>query len=310
MNRINLSGDARNAMNGKRQSKISSGLQIIQVKMQSRYTDGFLAFFVSCLILLFSPNFLPKLTAQEADSNLRQILVVYEVDEIRPRVEYLAEKYKGMAFASYLDALTETDATQACEKYIQLFTKYPDSKYAPLALFKTGQYYFARGLYVSSRKYFLQLIENMPESDFVDQATYYAASCLFAMRNYESCQAELRNFLARYPRSSLRSIAKEDLAEIRAKTNGRVSDRDERIYERNGNFTLQVGAFSSRQNAVRMKDYLENVGLPTEIHERKDAEPVLFLVWVGSFENRSDAERFAEEFKREHGKPYRIVARK
>jgi len=259
--------------------------------------------FTLLLCLLSYPVF-----SQEIDSNLNRILKSYDDEELQDRIDSIAKRYEGMPVAMYLDAVVEADASVAVEKYLRLITRFPESEYAATATFKIGQYYFSRGLYVSARKYFLQLIEKYPESSYIDDAMYYAASCLFAIRNYDSCRSELRNFLAHYQRSPLREIAKQDLDEIDSKTNHKA-DRNKEIQNPSGTFTLQVGAFNQINNALNLRNYLSKLGLPVEVREKHERKDTLYLVWLGSFETKREAQDFGETFKEEHGKPYRIVTR-
>lgn len=247
--------------------------------------------------------------SQKNDTNVTQILKAYDAAELPSRARSLAKRYDGTAVALYLDAVTEKDATTAVDKYLHLLTKFPESKYSEAALVKVGQYHFSRGLYVSARKYFLQLIEDYPQSEYLDEAMYHAAACLFAVRNYDSCRSELHNLLKQHPGSPLRKIAEQDLDEIDSQAPYAAVDRNAQIQEAAGKVTLQVGAFSQINNALKLRDYLSRLGLPVELREKNDRNETLYLVWLGSFETEREARAFGETFKEEHGKPYRIVTR-
>lgn len=259
------------------------------------------------LLLILSVS-LPAF-AQENDTNLLRILKTYNEAELTDRISAIAKRYDGTAVALYLDAVIERDANLAVEKYFQLLTKFPDSEYSEAALFKVGQYHFSRGLYVSARKYFLQLIEDFPKSHSTDEAMYYAAACLFAVRNYESCRSELRNFLRQNPGSPLRKVAEQDLDEIDSQTSHVGVDRNQPTPKMSGKFTLQVGAFNQINNALNLRNYLSKLGLPVELREKNERNETMYLVWLGSFETEREAREFGETFKEEHGKPYRIVTR-
>lgn len=261
---------------------------------------------LSCIIFI-SLFFSGQTFSQESRFNLEKILKTHNEQEVREWALTLIEKYKGSATAHYLEALIERDANKAVEKYIQLFTKFPKSKYAGEALFRTAQYNFSRGLYVSSRKYFLNLVEKFPGSQYADDSMYFAAACLYASRNYASSQSELKNFLTQYPNSPFKDLAKEDLKEIKSKTNGRTFDIRPQINKSKGKFTLQMGAFTQINNALNLRNYFSKLGLPVEIREKTRERKKVYLVWLGSFETKDTAYNFGETLKREHGKPYRII---
>jgi len=273
---------------------------------RARYAAGLLLKLICLLFLLCISS---PVLSQEIDPNLTQILKTYDEAELASRINSIAKRYEGMAVALYLDAVIEKDANIAVEKYLQLLTKFPDSKYSEAALFKVGQYHFSRGLYVSARKYFLQLIEDFPESNYSDEAMYNAAACLHAVRNYESCRSELHNFLQNNPDSPLRKIAERDLDEIESQTSHSGIDRNQQLQKSSGKFTLQVGAFNQINNALNLRNYLSKLGLPVELREKNERNETWYLVWLGSFESEKEAREFGETFKEEHGKPYRIVTR-
>lgn len=247
------------------------------------------------------------LLAQNGHFNLDELLKNNKPDEIRQRVQSEIRKNKGTPLGLYLEAFLETDAAKAVEIYQKVLRKFPGSREAEAALHKTAQYYFSRGLYVTARKHFLELIERYPKSEYVDDSMYSGAACLYAAGKYRSCYVELNNFLIKNPNSPLRPLALDDLKELRGKTGD--TRGMERASKSGGKYALQIGAFSKRANADKLMSYCETLGLPVEIHERKGKSKTLYLVWLGSFESAEDSRTFGDKFKREHGKPYRVVER-
>jgi len=248
------------------------------------------------------------LLAQNGHFNLDELLKNHKPDEIRQRVQSEIRKNKGTPLGLYLEAFLETDAAKAVETYQQILRKFPDSREAEAAALKTAQYYFSRGLYVSARKHFLELIERYPKSEYVDDSMYSAAACLYAAGKYRSCYVELNNFLTKNPNSPLRPLALDDLKELRDKT-GDTRGMERVASKSDGKYALQIGAFSKRANAEKLMSYCETLGLPVEIRERKKNNKIMYLVWMGSFESAEDSRTFGDKFKREHGKPFRVVER-
>jgi len=61
-----------------------------------------------------------------------------------------------------------------------------------------------------------------------------------------------------------------------------------------GKFTLQLGAFSIKENAKRFQERLKLNFDNVEVVEVKKGSASFFLVWLGYFEDREKAERFAK----------------
>ena len=286
-----------------------------QVKLHARELPGRrgLTFFI-LRSHIFGLFFLvvPALFPQTGTFDLERILRTNTIAGFREQVLAYIAKNKGTPLALFLDALSQTDAAIAVEKYRQLVTLYPNSDYAHRALMKSAQYYFSRGLYVAARKQFLELIETYAHSSYVDEAMYFAAACLDASGNNESATSELKNLIRQHPDSRFAGLAKEDLQESDSHSaNGGSLNKQSalKMDHPNGAFSLQIGAFSQVNNALNLKNYCLKLGFPAEIREKDEGSSKMYLVWLGGFESKAEAERFGEVFKKEHGKPYRVVMR-
>ncbi|MCZ6818700.1 MAG: SPOR domain-containing protein [Calditrichaeota bacterium] len=230
-----------------------------------------------------------------------------DVDAVKQKITRYIARHKGTVGALYLQALVTDDAQKSVELYKKIRVRFPHTREAENAILRIGQYYFSRGLYVSARKQFLELIETHPESELVGEAMYFSATCLCASGKEASCHAELRNFLAQFPRSPLAKMAKQDLKEMGVSTNGKPPAARTKVPKTDGKYTLQVGAFSQANNALKLRNYFSRLGVPVEIRKKSVDHRTMYLVWVGSFESKATARSFGESLKREHGKPYRIV---
>ena len=256
------------------------------------------------LFFLFCAN---HLFAQETQFDLNRTLKSDNPSEIKQKVSTFVDENKGTPLALYLEALTESNAQQAVDKYIELLTKFPGSLQAEEATFRVGQYYFSRGLYIAARKYFLGLAKKYPQSEYEDDSIYLSIACLMASRKYESVSAELQSFLAKHRRSPFAKLAKEDLKDLKSTTNIQIVKAKPRD-SKNG-FTLQIGAFSKINNALNFRNNFSKLGLSTEIREKKRNGVTIYTVTTGSFESRESAEKFGVKFQKRYSKPYRIVSK-
>ncbi|MFQ5648872.1 MAG: SPOR domain-containing protein [bacterium] len=247
--------------------------------------------------------------AQEREFNLTLALKFKDIEEVKERVTEYASEHKGTAQSIYLQALMEQDGQQALEFYGQLFSKFANSSQAEDALYKIGLYYFARGLYVTARKHFLNLIEGYPRSPLKSEAAYFAAMCLCAAKQTGQCRAELRRFVDRFQDSEMVEVARQDLDEDGSLVNGK-SVRPKAVPGNGGqSYAVQVGAFTQANNALSLRTYFAKLSQPVEIRKKKVGKQTVYQVLIGSFKTREAAKVFGDNLKKEHGKPYRIVSK-
>jgi tetratricopeptide (TPR) repeat protein len=282
------------------------------VKLHTRFVNeqrGLTFFILKVAALGLALGWAPALFSQAPSFDLEHVLRTSSVEGFREEVRAFVAKNKNTPLALYLDALSQTDAAAAVDKYRQLVSQHPNSEYADRALLKTAQYYFSRGLYVAARKQYLELVEQYPNSPYLPESLYFAASCLYASGNQESAANELKNLIRQHADSRFARIAKEDLQESNGLSASAAFKKPAiKMDSPNGKFSLQIGAFTQVNNALNLKNYCLKLGYPAEIREKKDGA-TMYLVWLGSFATKEEAERFGEIFKKEHGKLYRVVAR-
>ncbi len=272
--------------------------------MQVSYSNWYSVFVAMALII----GTTTPAGAQGSRFNLEKELARRDLSEVQERVRTFTQENSGTAESLYLRAVMHTDAKQAMELYNQVKTDFPEAPQAALATFQMGNYYFARGLYISARRFFLDIVENYGESPLVPQAMYLAASSMCAARQSDTCSEELQNFVSKYRKSPFARLARSDLKALgtSAMSSGELSSR---VTFDKGKYTLQLGAFSQANNALNLRNYFTKLGFPVEIRKVDADGKSVFVVWLGSFESRSAARAFGDNLKKDHGKPYRIVSK-
>jgi TolA-binding protein len=76
-----------------------------------------------------------------------------------------------------------------------------------------------------------------------------------------------------------------------------------------GFYTLQLGAFSLKENAQRFKERLQVSYEDVEIREKKKGSAVLYLVWLGHFQNKEKAVNFATKNLNLSQENYQVLKR-
>jgi len=73
-------------------------------------------------------------------------------------------------------------------------------------------------------------------------------------------------------------------------------------HEDSGNdYAVQIGAFSIRENAEKLQQRFNSEGYKSDVYENfLDGKNLLFLVWVGSFNNQQEADNLRSEIKEKY----------
>lgn len=74
-------------------------------------------------------------------------------------------------------------------------------------------------------------------------------------------------------------------------------------------FTIQLGAFSERENAIRLAKDVESVASGIRVERIESAGRIWHRVRVGKFRSRAEAHRYAEYIERETGYSSKVLSR-
>lgn len=121
-------------------------------------------------------------------------------------LSYIAGRGKRMDYAEYLYALTtfsDTDPETPQAAVETLRRKYPDSKYAPMAMYRLGQFYRS-ALRDPARavKVYSHLLQSYPKDTLAKDAQMWLASALIDAGQYDRAMAAIHQALAMYDYSA------------------------------------------------------------------------------------------------------------
>jgi|DewCreStandDraft_1066081.scaffolds.fasta_scaffold06660_3 tetratricopeptide (TPR) repeat protein len=209
--------------------------------------------------------------AQEVDiSGYLYLLRVGNVDAVKTALDSLKKVYPNSVNLKYLEANLNQDGEQAIKIYYDIVLNHPDNEYSDDALFKIVQFFYAKGDYKQAKNELERL------------KTLYPASP--------------------YARVSFRFPEGETVPFANKPS---VKPSDSKV---NCNYSLQVGAFVDRKNAEKEKDFFESKGYGAELRTKFKDGKLFYLVWVGCFYNRNEAEAVRMEIKRRFGRESFIIS--
>jgi hypothetical protein len=194
-------------------------------------------------------------------------------DAVKAELPALMTNFQNHPGVLYLQAVLTTDGSEAAKLYQSIVDNFPKSEWADDALFKLYQYYYSIGLYKTGDQKLQQLKQDYPFSTYA---------------------------VSQGPKPSEQQAAQEPPADL--KPTGSVEKFPT-------SFTVQVGAFSTMQNAEELKTKFEKENYSSNIFTIVSDGRKLHKVWVGEFQTYDDAKRFTVEIQRKFNLQSIVVSR-
>ena len=222
--------------------------------------------------------------------------------EIR-RIQSSDENYPSVLFAK---GLISENAQKAIEYYNDIVQNHHNSKYADDALFRLGQYHYSQGSYDSARKYFSLLSRHFPSSKYKDESQYLYCQCFVAQGSLDSAKVFLTAFIKNVSKSPYIDFAIMDLEELSTfQANAGMGDLGTNLSR--FNYSIQVGAFSDRKNAVKFSEMLSERKIVADIVSKQIGNRQLWAVWIGKYQTKEKAKEYAERYLKRIFDDYQIV---
>ena len=227
-----------------------------------------------------------------------------KIDGVKENLPELISKYPKNPGVLYLKALLTQDGKSAIKQYKKLLKQYPNSKYAPDAAMKIGEYLYARGLYTQAAT----LLKNIPikYSRFIgiQRATNLMINSFNAIGEADSARYYALIIKSMFPKidTDMSSLKKQN------KPLAQVFDFNKKKLDL-GPYVIQIGAFGSRENARRLKLQVTQLGHDVTINNVESNGKILYAVRVNRFKSKKQAENIGKDIKSKIGVEYRILYR-
>ena len=226
----------------------------------------------------------------------------------RRRSENLPElisKYPNNAGVTYIKALMTEDGQASIDIYSEIIKRYPDTRYAPYAAMKIGEYFYARGLYTQAASLLKNIPIKYPRFADVQRATNMMVNSFNAIGEADSARYYGLIIKSMFPKVD---IGIDNINE-KDKPLAQVFDFNKRKVPDLGSYIVQVGAFGSRKNANRLKLQVSQLGHDVSINEVESNRKRLYAVRVNRFKSKKKAEKIGKDIKSKLGIDYRVLYR-
>jgi len=217
----------------------------------------------------------------------------------------LVSKYPNNPGVLYIKALMTEDGKTSIDIYNEIIKKYPDTRYAPYAAMKIGEYFYARGLYTQASRLLKNIPITYPRFIDIQRATNLMINSFNAIGEADSARYYGLIIKSMFPRVDIGidnlSEKNRPLAQVFEFNKKRRSDL--------GPYVIQVGAFSTKENAGKLKMQISQLGHDVSINNVESNGKTLYAVRVNRFKAKNRAEKIGKDIKSKIGVDYRVLYR-
>ncbi len=207
----------------------------------------------------------PQSAGVSGDRNAEQAYLSLKAGILNDARKYLTGANPSDPFAVFVRAALTPDAAEAADMYKEIVAENPGTPIAREALLQLYKYHYAAGDYRDAHTDYLELRKLSPTMpQLVDPLGFEDTLHL--------------------PPTVAKPQASGIAAEPGQPSSGVL-------------FTVQVGAFSTPENAQRFVSDLKNKGVSAAVFTKVDAGRTLYAVSAGTFSTREAAEAYAAELK-------------
>ena len=224
-----------------------------------------------------------------------------DLDGVRENLPELISKFPNDPGVLYLKAVLTEDGDSALEQYKYFLKNFPKSIYAPEAAMKIGEYFYARGLYTQCASLLKNIPVKYPRYPQMQRLTDLMVNSFNAIGEADS---------ARYYALIIKSMfpAIETNLELKDSKLSQVFSFKKKS-ENLGPYVIQVGAFSSKENAKRLKLQVSQLGHDVSINKVDSNGKTFYAVRINRYKSKVKAEEIGKDIKSKLGVNYRVLYR-
>jgi len=220
---------------------------------------------------------------------------------VRENLPELISKFPLDPGVLYLKSLLTEDGDSAIKQYKNIIKNYPQSKYAPHSAMKIGEYFYAKGLYTQSANLLKNIPAKYPRFKDMQRLTDLMINSFNAIGEADSAKYYSLIIKSMFP--NVQTNIKEDDSRL-----SQVFDFNKKI-KSTGPYVVQIGAFSSKENAKRLKLQVSQLGHDVSINNVESNGKMFFAVRVNRYKSKRKAEEVGKDIKSKLGVSYRVLYR-
>tara|TARA_Y100000591_G_scaffold9909_1_gene7787 strand:+ start:318 stop:1082 length:765 start_codon:yes stop_codon:yes gene_type:complete len=224
-----------------------------------------------------------------------------ELDGVKESLPELLSKLPNDPGVLFLRATLTEEGESALEQYKYIVKNFPSSIYAPEAAMKIGEYFYARGLYTQCASLLKNIPVQYPRYPQMQRLTDLMINSFNAIGEADS---------AKYYSLIIKSMFPAIETNVETKDNKLSQVFSFRKKNENlGPYVVQVGAFSSKENANRLRLQISQLGHDVSINKVDSNGKNFFAVRVNRYKSKMQAEEIGRDIKSKLGVNYRVLYR-
>jgi len=227
-----------------------------------------------------------------------------KIDGVKETLPELISKYPKNPNVLYLKALLTENGESSINQYKDIIGKYPNSRYAPNAAMKIGEYFYARGLYTQSAALLKNIPIKYPRFIDIEHVTSLMVNSFNAIGEADSARYYALIIKSMFPNIDT------DISSLKKKNEplDQVFDFNKKKLDL-GPYVIQLGAFGSRENANRLKLQVTQLGHDVSINNVESNGKILYAVRANRFKSKEKAKSVGKDIKSKIGVEYRVLYR-
>ena len=255
-------------------------------------------------IFILSILIISKALSQNIDLYL-SLIDEGKIEGVQENLPEMISKYPNNPGVLYIRALLTMEGKESLILYNEILKKYSTSKYAPYSEMKIGEYFYAKGLYTQAATLLKNIPIRYPRFPDVQRATNLMVSSFNAIGEADSARYYGLIIKSMFPKVDLvidNSNEKNNPLE-------QVFDFKKKRRPDFGPYVIQMGAFSTKANAKRLKLQISQLGHNVSISDVESNGRTLYAVRVNRFKTKNRAEIIGKDIKSKIGVDYRVLYR-
>ena len=224
-----------------------------------------------------------------------------ELDGVKENLPELLSKYPKDPGVLFLKAILTDDGESAVKQYKYIVKNFPSSIYAPEAAMKIGEYFYARGLYTQCASLLKNIPIKYPRYPQMQRLTDLMINSFNAIGEADSAKYYSLIIKSMFPTIETNIETKDKkLSQVFS-----FRKKNENL----GPYVVQVGAFSSKENAKRLKLQVSQLGHDVSINKVDSNGKTFYAVRINRYKSKVKAEEIGKDIKSKLGVNYRVLYR-
>ena len=224
-----------------------------------------------------------------------------ELDGVKENLPELLSKFPNDPGVLFLKAVLTDNGDTAIEQYRYILENFPNSLYAPKAAMKIGEYFYARGLYTQSAKLLKNIPINYPRFPQMQRLTDLMINSFNAIGEADSAKYYSLIIKSMFPAIETNFDSKDNKLSQVFSFRKKTQDL--------GPYVVQIGAFSSMENAKRLKLQVSQLGHDVSINKVDSNGKTFYAVRINRYKSKKRAEEIGRGVKSKLGVNYRVLYR-